>query len=168
VNVQPGVVPTSFSGVGPRSIALTPSSLNATVFSGSFATSGTVTLAEREQYRRRRGITWHAFHLLWTLPLAWVIGYGLWFAARLGWCGYGGCWGTNAHSPQLEYGLGIALSIICGLAIVAAVVAPPWLWPWWIRVIIAIPLAALDMYYYGWGNAPSIIPFIHPLYSTFY
>jgi hypothetical protein len=35
-------------------------------------------------------------------------------------------------------------------------------------VIIAVPLAALDMYYYGWGNAPSVIPFIHPLYSSFY
>jgi hypothetical protein len=107
---------------------------------------------------------------LWTLPLAWVIGVVLWLYQRTEWCGYGGCWAQsfNFFFPQSGFLVGILLSIVGGLVVVAAVVVPPWLWPWWTRLIIALPLAAFDIYYFGWGNSPSIIPIIPTLRSEFF
>ncbi len=127
-------------------------------------------MAERVDYRRRPGITLHALHLLWTLPLAWLIGVVLWFYQSTEWCGYGGCWAQsrNFFFPSDGALVGIVLSIIGGLVVVAALVAPPWLWPWWIRLIIALPLAVFNVYYFGWGNSPSIIPFVPTLRSEFF
>jgi hypothetical protein len=64
----------------------------------------------------RSGFTRSSLHLIWTVPLALAlaIGYPLWFAARLGWCGFGGCWGTSANSQQIGYASGIVLGIVCG------------------------------------------------------
>lgn len=89
-----------------------------------------------------------------------VIGYPLWFAARLGWCGFGGCWGTTVHSQQIGYASGIVLAVVCAGLIVAAVGVPPWVKPRWIRWIVALLLALIDLYIFGWGNAPSPVPFL--------
>ena len=101
-----------------------------------------------------------ALHLLWTVPLALLIGYPLWFAARLGWCGYGGCWGTDAHSQQTEDASGVVLAIVCALLVFAAIMVPPWFRPWWVRLIVAVVVAVVVSYIFGWGRAPSVIPFL--------
>lgn len=121
-----------------------------------------------QEQHRRRGLTWHALHLLWAVPVAWAIGYPLWLLQRGQWCGYGGCWAQNVDWHLTGSAAGITISVIGGLFIVAAFVIPPWLWPWWARLIIALPLAALDIYYFGWGNAPSGIPFIPTLGNEFF
>jgi hypothetical protein len=36
------------------------------------------------------------------VPLALLIGFPLWVAARLGWCGFGGRWGSTLNSQQIE------------------------------------------------------------------
>ena len=120
------------------------------------------------QERKRPEVSLQALHLLWTVPLAWGIGYPLWLVQRGQWCGYGGCWAQNVNWQLTGSGLGIVLSIAGGLLVVAAIVAPPWLWPWWARLVIALPLAAFHIYYFGWGNSPSVIPFIPVLRSEFF
>ena len=119
-----------------------------------------MTLADTAGRVRRWGVTWAALHLLWTIPLALVIGYPLWISARLGWCGFGGCWGTTASSQQIGYAWGIAAAIVCAGLIFAAVAVPPWVTPWWVRWSIALVLALIDLYIFGWGNAPSPVPFL--------
>jgi hypothetical protein len=57
---------------------------------------------------------------------------------------------------------------LLGVLVAAAVVVPPWSWPRWTRLIIALPLAAFDVYYFGWDSSPSIIPFIPTLSSEFF
>lgn len=101
-----------------------------------------------------------AVHLLWTVPLALLIGYPLWFAARLGWCGFGGCWGSTANSLQLEYASGVVLAVVCAGLLFAAVAVPPWVRLWWIRWLIAILFALTDAYVFGWGNSPPLIPLL--------
>ncbi|MEO5922119.1 MAG: hypothetical protein ABIQ01_13345 [Pseudolysinimonas sp.] len=99
-------------------------------------------------------------HVLWALPLALIIGYPLWFAARLGWCGFGGCWGSDANNPQFGFGLGVGLAIICSGLVFASIVIPPWIRPWWVRAIVAVVVACLAAYIFGWGDAPAPIPFL--------
>ena len=108
---------------------------------------------------RRFGLTRSSLHLIWTVPVALVIGFPLWIAALLGTCGFGGCWGGNVRSQQID-GSGIALAVVCAGFIFAAVAVPPWLRPWWIRWILALLLALIDAYIFGWGNAPSLVSFI--------
>jgi hypothetical protein len=117
-------------------------------------------LADTAVRVRQSGFTRSSLHLIWTVPLALAIGYPLWFAARLGWCGFGGCWGTTANSQQLGFASGIALAIVCAGLIFAAVAAPSWVKPWWIRWVVALLLALIDAYIFGWGNAPSPVQFL--------
>jgi hypothetical protein len=117
-------------------------------------------LTDSKKTGRSVGFTLATFHLLWTVPLALVIGYPLWFAARLNWCGYGGCWGTAADSHQIEYASGIVLAILCALLVIAAITIPSWFRPWWVRLIVAIVVAVVVSYIFGWGRAPSVIPFL--------
>ena len=101
-----------------------------------------------------------AFHLLWTVPLALLIGFPLWVAARLGWCGYGGCFGSHEPDQQANVVLGIGLAVMCALLLIAAITIPLWFHPWWVRLIAAILLAIVVSYIFGWRRAPSVIPFL--------
>ena len=110
--------------------------------------------------KKPAGFSIAAFHLLWTVPLALLIGYPLWFAARLGWCGYGGCFGSHEPDQQANVVLGIGLAILCALLVIAAITIPPWFHPGWVRLIAAIVLAVVVSYIFGWGRAASVIPFL--------
>ncbi|MES2092670.1 MAG: hypothetical protein V4531_02505 [Actinomycetota bacterium] len=37
---------------------------------------------------------------------------------------------------------------------------PPWVRPWWRRWVVALILALAVSYTFGWGRAPSVIPFL--------
>ncbi|HWH25674.1 MAG TPA: hypothetical protein VNT53_03410 [Pseudolysinimonas sp.] len=116
--------------------------------------------AERADYKLPPEITLHVLHFLWTLPLTWVIGNVLWTYQGILWCGYGGCLDGYSFWDRTDSTSGVAISVTGGLLVVAAFVVPPWLWPWWARLIIALPFAAFHIYYFGWGNspAPTFIP----------
>jgi hypothetical protein len=117
-------------------------------------------LAKTAGANNRTGFSRSALHLIWTLPLALLIGYPLWFAARLNWCGYGGCFGSHEPDQQANPVLGIGLAILCALLVIAAITIPPWFHPWWVRLIAAIVLAVVVSYVFGWGRAPSVIPLL--------
>jgi hypothetical protein len=117
-------------------------------------------MAKTAGANNRTGFSRSALHLIWTLPFALLIGYPLWFAARLGWCGYGGCFGSHEADQQANLVLGIELAILCALLVIAAITIPPWFHPWWVRLIAAIVLAVVVSYVFGWGRAPSVIPFL--------
>ena len=110
--------------------------------------------------KKLAGFSIAAFHLLWTVPLALLIGFPLWIGARLGWCGFGGCWGSTANSLQLEYASGVVLAVVSAGLVFAAVALPPWVRPWWIRWVIALLLALIDAYIFGWGNSPLLLPLL--------
>jgi len=118
-------------------------------------------LADRTVHAKKpAGFSIAALHLLWTVPLALLIGFPLWFAARLGWCGFGGCWGSTANSLQLEYASGVVFAVVSAGLVFAAVAVPPWVRPWWIRWAIALLLALIDAYIFGWGNSPPLLPLL--------
>lgn len=110
--------------------------------------------------KKPAGFSIAALHLLWTVPLALLIGYPLWVAARFNWCGFGGCWGSTANSEQFSFTWGVVVPVVCAGLVFAAVAVPPWVRPWWIRWVIALLLALIDAYIFGWGRAPSVIPFL--------
>ena len=118
-------------------------------------------MADRTQLAKKSvGFSIAALHLLWTVPLALLIGFPLWFAARLGWCGFGGCWGPTANSLELEYGSGVVLAVVSAGLVFAAVAVPHWVRPWGVRWVIAILLALFDAYIFGWGNSPPLLPLL--------
>ena len=118
-------------------------------------------MADRTELAKKpAGFRIAAVHLLWTVPLALLIGYPLWFGARLGWCGFGGCAGPTANSLQLEYASGVVLAVVCAGLVFAAVAVPPWVRPWRIRWVIALLLALSDAYIFGWGNSPPLLPLL--------
>jgi len=110
--------------------------------------------------KKSAGFSIAALHLLWTVPLALLIGFPFWVAARLGCCAYGGCFGPHEPDQQTNVVLSIGLAIMCALLVIAAITIPPWFHPWWVGLIAAILLAVVVSYIFGWGRAPSVIPFL--------
>jgi len=100
---------------------------------------------------------------LWALPLTVLVGFPLWFMARAGWCGFGGCWGAEPETLQFDVVGGIALAAVCTGLVFAAVAIPPWFRPWWVRCIVALVVATVDAYVNGWGASPGPIPFLPTL-----
>lgn len=99
-------------------------------------------MAEVRTTDRDTGLNRAALQLLWTLPVAILLGVPLWFAARLNWCGYGGCYGSHAADQQVNGALGFGLAIVSALLVVSAVAIPAWLRPWWRSVLTR---SALDV-----------------------
>ena len=99
VVLSPGTTADPFVIVKPRApgkvFVLGTSSSNAKVSTGGFATAEAASLANMKSTERSARFTIDALHLLWTLPLAILVGVPLWFAAWLNWCGYGRCFGSH-------------------------------------------------------------------------
>ena len=110
--------------------------------------------------KNQAGFSIAALHLIWTVPLALLIGFPLWISARLIWCGFGGCSGPTANYREFDFTWGVVTPLVCAALILVAVAVPPWVRPWWIRWAIALVLALTDAYLFGWGNAPSPIPWL--------
>ena len=83
--------------------------------------------------KKPAGFSNAALHLLWTVPLALLIGYPLWISARLTWCGFGGCYGPTANYRELHFPWGVVIPVVCAALMLLAVAVPPWVRPWWIR-----------------------------------
>jgi hypothetical protein len=67
-----------------------------------------------------------ALHLLWTVPLALLLGYPLWVAAEFTWCGISGCGGGGFGEYTDMAGIAVASTVLAGLLLATAIAAVPW------------------------------------------
>ena len=56
--------------------------------------------------------------------------------------------------------LGIGLAILCASMVIDVVTIPPSIHLRWVRLLVAIVLAVIVSYLFGWGRAPLVIPFL--------
>jgi len=119
---------------------------------------------------KKQKIDWfpskHGWHVFWAVPLAVCLGMMGWNLNRIFWCGFGGC-GFPYQAEQQPSMFMVVFLIFCSvIPLMAAVIAPPWVKPLWLRVIVAVLIVPIDLYFFGWGSSPSPVPFL-PTYDMF-
>lgn len=94
-----------------------------------------------DEVEKRRRFSLVGLNLLWTVPLAFAIGY--FPAAIVGFqrCGIHECLGevVGFASPYAPAALTVA--IVAALAMFGAVALVPWVRPIWLRLVIALAVA---------------------------
>lgn len=83
-----------------------------------------------------------AKHLLWTVPVAIVLGLPLWVLAGLSWCGISGCSGGGFGVDSRYVSTAVVCTIAVGALMSIAIVAVPWFRPVSGRLLIALGIGA--------------------------
>lgn len=98
----------------------------------------------------KRRFSLHSLHLLWTVPLAFAIGYFPAAIVRFQRCGLHECLGEvgGFASPLAPDAVGVA--ILGALAMFGAVALIPWVRPARLRLVIALVVAVLMFVLYIW------------------
>jgi len=124
--------------------------------------------------KQKLKIEWFAkgwIHVLWTVPTALAVGVPIWFVFRWTWCGLGGCLhsssGWFAPKPEFpELDLVIVFVIFALIPLFLAIAIPPWIKPVWLRLIGAVILLLMEIYFLGWGaNALPFLPTFDVIYN---
>ena len=98
----------------------------------------------------KRRVSLHSLNLLWTVPLAFAIGYFPASIVRFQRCGIQECLGEveGFASPLAPDAVGVA--ILGALAMFGAVALIPWVRPIWLRLVIALAVAVLVFVFWVW------------------
>ena len=98
-----------------------------------------------------RRVSLRSLNLLWTVPLAFVIGYFPAALVRFERCGIHECLGeaVGFASPVAPATVGVAL--LAALAMFGAVALTPWLRPIRLRIANALVAAVLVFVFYVWN-----------------
>lgn len=98
----------------------------------------------------KRRVSLHSLHLLWTVPLAFAIGYFPASVVRFERCGFRQCLGepVGFASPSASDALGVAA--LAAVAILGALALTPWLRPLWLRIVVAVAVAVVVFVFWVW------------------
>ncbi|TFC53403.1 MULTISPECIES: hypothetical protein [unclassified Cryobacterium] len=91
-----------------------------------------------------------ALHLLWAMPLVFVVSLPALAIARLSWCPWGGCRSWQGPYPA-DTGTAITACIAAAVAMTLALALIPWLRPRTIRIALALLTGAC------WGLVIALI-----------
>ncbi|MET3720776.1 MULTISPECIES: hypothetical protein [unclassified Arthrobacter] len=90
-----------------------------------------------------RGVTPDVRNLLWTVPLAIVLGLPQWLVASFAWCGISGCSGGGFGVATGSEWLAITLSVVNGFILAVALFGVRWLYPTGKRAAVAVAAGTL-------------------------
>lgn len=101
-----------------------------------------------DEVEKRRHVGLSSLNLLWTVPIAFAIGYFPGSIVRFQRCGIQNCLGEvdGFTSPYAQAALTVA--IVAGLSMLAALALTPWLRPIWLRLVIALAVAVFVFVFY--------------------
>ena len=98
-----------------------------------------------------RGVNLHSLHLLWTVPLAFAVGYLPAAIVRFQRCGIHECLGEVVGFASPIAPQALAVAAFAAVALLAALALPPWIRPAGVRVGIASCVAVLVFVAYLWN-----------------
>ena len=99
-----------------------------------------------------------ALNLVWTIPLAVALGFILVAYARLDRCGIVECLGDPGGFLSPSAPVAIIAAAVSWMLLFAAIVAVPWVRPWWLRGLVGAAagtiLAAVWLYFILFTQLP--------------